>query len=416
MTQYVLNARNRAGVLVIAGMMGACFIFSMAHTQDLELIGTFNETFANSFCPSGEHGYLGSYGFLDVIDLRDPANPRLISQWAPADNIMDVNAESSLVFLTDDYGLKIIDVGVPEYPVYVGEFYSSLMTYDASISGNYAYIVNFYGLSIIDIGDPSLPTFVSSLYTPDEGRGVWISGSYAYVAAFLAGLCIADISNPTEPILLGVCNTPGASMRVCVRGDYAFVADQSSGLQIVSVADPVNPFLVGGFDTRGLALAIAVDSNYAFLAGLDMGLRVFDIGDPSNPAYVAGYDTLGSYADVDVGGGFVFATGGTRLDILRFNPSSAGEAPLPSKPITLAAYPNPFNSSILLTYSLTLAGQAVLSVHNLLGQRMQTIFDGYQDAGNYRILWVAGEFPSGLYYVRLEHGNSLKTTKVVLLK
>jgi hypothetical protein len=82
----------------------------------------------------------------------------------------------------------------------------------------------------------------------------------------------------------------------------------------------------------------------------------------------------------------------------------------------LQNYPNPFNATTTLSYTLPQSGPVTISVYNLLGQRVETIFEGEQQAGRHSIIWDAGHLPSGVYFARLEAGDYSHGVKMILLK
>ncbi len=79
-------------------------------------------------------------------------------------------------------------------------------------------------------------------------------------------------------------------------------------------------------------------------------------------------------------------------------------------------YPNPFNAATTIEYYLMRSADVTVSVYNLLGQPVATLYDGSQEAGEYSITWDAAGFRSGVYFVRLEAGNFTENIKIVLLK
>jgi parallel beta-helix repeat protein len=82
----------------------------------------------------------------------------------------------------------------------------------------------------------------------------------------------------------------------------------------------------------------------------------------------------------------------------------------------LQNYPNPFNATTTLSYMLPQTGPVIISVYNLLGQRVRTIFEGKQQAGSHSLIWDASDLPSGVYFARLEAGERSQSVKMVLLK
>ncbi len=80
------------------------------------------------------------------------------------------------------------------------------------------------------------------------------------------------------------------------------------------------------------------------------------------------------------------------------------------------AYPNPFNPMTTIEFSLTEASSFEISVYNITGQRVDVLSDGYAEPGVYKQTWNAGDFTSGVYFIRLVAGQNIATQKVVLIK
>jgi len=79
-------------------------------------------------------------------------------------------------------------------------------------------------------------------------------------------------------------------------------------------------------------------------------------------------------------------------------------------------YPNPFNATTTISYSLPDRSEISISIYNLLGQRVETLFEGVQNAGEQTLTWDASHFPSGIYFARLETVERTMNIKMVLLK
>ena len=88
-------------------------------------------------------------------------------------------------------------------------------------------------------------------------------------------------------------------------------------------------------------------------------------------------------------------------------------------------YPNPFNPSTTIRYSVktqnlvetqNLASQQIeLSIYNLLGQKVATLVNTKQPAGDYKVEWDASNIPSGVYFYKLETDNGFSQTKKLML-
>ncbi len=79
-------------------------------------------------------------------------------------------------------------------------------------------------------------------------------------------------------------------------------------------------------------------------------------------------------------------------------------------------FPNPFNPSTTIEYSLPKADRVRLSVYNMLGQEVATLFEGNQEAGQYKSVFDAKTLTSGVYFYKLSTSTSQQIRKMVLMK
>jgi hypothetical protein len=79
-------------------------------------------------------------------------------------------------------------------------------------------------------------------------------------------------------------------------------------------------------------------------------------------------------------------------------------------------YPNPFNAQTTISYSLAQSGSVTLSIYNIMGQKVATLVDGIEQAGEHKVVWDASEVTSGVYFGRLQTGDKDETRRMELLK
>jgi hypothetical protein len=89
------------------------------------------------------------------------------------------------------------------------------------------------------------------------------------------------------------------------------------------------------------------------------------------------------------------------------------ESLLPSS-INLAAYPNPFNPSTNVTFSLEASSSITLEIVNILGQTLQSSKLGLMGKGVHKHQLSLEGYPSGLYYVVLRSGNKTEWIPVTM--
>ena len=85
-----------------------------------------------------------------------------------------------------------------------------------------------------------------------------------------------------------------------------------------------------------------------------------------------------------------------------------------------APYPNPFNPVIAIEYCLPYASNVLLVIYDLMGRQVDILYNGIQQPNNYTISWDASNYSSGVYFIKMNVGDSQsfisQSRKVVLLK
>ena len=80
-------------------------------------------------------------------------------------------------------------------------------------------------------------------------------------------------------------------------------------------------------------------------------------------------------------------------------------------------YPNPFNPSLNISFSISTPGKTDIAIYNSNGQEVGKILrNEYLQKGNYNFSWDASNNPSGLYFVKLENQNFSQIKKALFLK
>lgn len=79
-------------------------------------------------------------------------------------------------------------------------------------------------------------------------------------------------------------------------------------------------------------------------------------------------------------------------------------------------YPNPFNPATRIRYELPAFGYIKLTVYDALGHELKILVDEKKSAGVYEEWFDASEYPSGIYYCRLQADGFSKTIRMIFLK
>jgi hypothetical protein len=89
---------------------------------------------------------------------------------------------------------------------------------------------------------------------------------------------------------------------------------------------------------------------------------------------------------------------------------------LPGRVVLHPNYPNPFNPSTTISYSLEREAELLLEVRNILGQTVAVLVDGVKPAGLQSVIFNAENLPSGVYFVSLKNRQNTQTRSMLLLR
>ena len=86
-----------------------------------------------------------------------------------------------------------------------------------------------------------------------------------------------------------------------------------------------------------------------------------------------------------------------------------------SNPVLTRNYPNPFNGSTTIKYSLTRDTRTEIIVYDLLGHKLATLMDEYRNAGTHTVVWDASGLPAGVYMYQLKTDDFIVSKKMKLI-
>jgi hypothetical protein len=90
---------------------------------------------------------------------------------------------------------------------------------------------------------------------------------------------------------------------------------------------------------------------------------------------------------------------------------------IPNGMLLINNYPNPFNPTTNVTFTVPATGNATVRVYNALGQIVATLFDGVATAGEvHRAAFNATPLAGGVYFARLTSGGASQMRKMIVVK
>lgn len=99
--------------------------------------------------------------------------------------------------------------------------------------------------------------------------------------------------------------------------------------------------------------------------------------------------------------------GGEEIDNITLTPSEFALA---------QNFPNPFNPSTSISFSIPEAGQVSLKVFDMAGKEVAALVNNHLEAGVHNVKFDASTLSSGVYYYKLTSGNNISMKKMILMK
>jgi hypothetical protein len=88
----------------------------------------------------------------------------------------------------------------------------------------------------------------------------------------------------------------------------------------------------------------------------------------------------------------------------------------PTQFVLFENYPNPFNPSTTIRYSIPEASFTTLRIYDALGNEVSALVNETKPAGTYEVEFNALNLSSGIYYYTLQSGSLTSTKKMILTK
>ena len=278
------------------------------------------------------------------------------------------------------------------------------------------------GISINNISDSDSLMFAD--ITPMQNSG------YAIVYDEY-GISLSGLSIGTDEQWVGVRFTPSTEGYV-TEIDFGLVSEQLwntdelnwevrlydsfNGISPGDMIDGVSgSSYVGGWHT------VQVDS-MEILPNQDffIGIRF------NNNGYVMAYDNMG-----DLSGRSYYSTNGISYNNglseygdcnIRAKVSTEtfvktiGNNYMPTKIKLYPNFPNPFNPTTQISFSIEGSSKVLLEIYDINGRKIETLINNQNTNGVQMVNWNASKYSSGVYFVKLSDGKNLLTQKLMLMK
>ena len=171
---------------------------------------------------------------------------------------------------------------------------------------------------------------------------------------------------------------------------------------------------------KSLFDVIFTDTNNGWVVG-NYGtiLRTTNGGTEWIPQISGAINSLNGVYFIDALNGWTVGIDGTILQTTNGGVSFVEEEQIdeiPTEFLLSQNFPNPFNPSTSIQYSVSSRQFVSLKVFDVLGNEIETLVNEEKQAGTYEVTWYAKALPSGVYFYQLKAGEFTAVKKMILLK
>ena len=163
-----------------------------------------------------------------------------------------------------------------------------------------------------------------------------------------------------------------------MSGIYCYVASEGTGVRAINISNPASPVEAGYYDGVPQSRGIAVNGKYVYVAEKIDGLTVYS-------------NDLATAVEKQISG-------------------------IPKEFSLDQNFPNPFNPSTQIRFSVPSKGIVTLKVSDLLGREVAVLVREMLEAGSYVAKFSATNLSSGTYIYTLISGDYRMSQRMLLLK
>lgn len=416
--------------------------------------------------PNGrEYAIIGCQPGTAFYDITDSANVHevgFVNSTSPgnSNNLWrEMKVYSHYAYLVSEVtnsGVQIVDLQyLPDSVHYVGKFVFGSYDHTHSIqqSGPYLYLnggtatvgqANVGGVHILDLSsNPEVPVVRGqwgTQYVHDcrvVNDTIWACNIYNPPGT----ISVINATNKDNPqFITNWVNAPNQFPHNCALTtdhQHIFTTDETTSppgkLKVWNIQNLNNITLETTWQPTGLTTCVVhnveIYGNYAVIAHYEAGIRILNISNPLVPTEVAWYDTYptaNAAAELGCWGVFMFPSGKiigsdtqTGLYVIRVTSvvlgTNTNNNSIPKDYSLSQNFPNPFNPSTTIRYSLPKNTYATVKVYDALGKQVALLEDAYKEAGSYSVTYDASKLASGMYFYSLTTTDGFSQSKKMIL-
>lgn len=359
---------------------------------------------------------LAGVGTGGILAYDYNLNPFESDESPAGENCLEVKIANRYAFLSDDAnGVSIVDISNPDDFKLVSTFHSRGWVKSSACSGDVLYLANWQGIAALDISNIDDPVEINFLDTEDGTSKIDYRNDTLFVAGS-GGLDLYNVTNPVNMIPVGHFETHYPATSIELDNDLIFLSSGLGGVDIMTLSN--GPRLVSHIDARDHSFAADYQDGRLFVAEGYAGIAEWDLSDIDRPVLADSFLSTGQAVDVKLLDDRLYVADyyGVTMFEVGINERNYDEyAELSDRNhMKISAYPNPVNGGSRILFDLKRSGNVEVSLYDILGRKVKTVYSGFLQAGNNSFPWDGHGVASGCYFINVA-GNGFTSSKQVTI-
>lgn len=361
----------------------------------------------------------GGWRLMNIRDLGHPCEVSRIEVFNSAPSVVSNN----VLFTQDHEWLKDFSLGTNTNPQLLDSFYVEHGAGVLDVEDSLGVLSCLLTVAILDVSDPSnieqVGTYVLPDYFDDIAAWIKIKDQYALLGTY-TGINVLSIQDPVQPELVtSVHEELTALKRPCVSGNrlYAILGNSDDRELYVFSLDSLPDLLeiAPPLSLPDFSNSINVYGNRLYVTNVE-GLYVYDINNINNIRQIGFLAARFASRCCTVSNDTLFV--GENYGVFAYQMSDNSDvddrisAVPPDGFMLLTIYPNPFNASTQVRFSLSKSQIVSFRLFNLLGRQVMGVPEREFTAGNHTITILGTPLASGIYFLKMMDKNNREQSAV----
>lgn len=419
---FVYDVVVRGDVAYMAGDSDGLVIVDISDPSEPQYIMRYDAPDASwSFAIDSEYIYIANDDD-GVRILRNHANSPIVEIAQIADPELlytsNVNLADDKLFASSYSGVHLYDISDPESPVHISSAQATHSQGSCTFE-DFLLIANQMGVTVFDISDPNNPTFIEydRLVDGSNSRWITIDDSIGLLSYDNIGTVVFEIDPSGEVEALSTIQGNGGGVQSVIIDNIAYIASRLDGLQIYDISTPTSPielfttqeedWLISGLAVEGTAIALTDQNGQVIL---------YNANELDNVIEVDRVFTIPIPTKVDIHDGIIYVLTQSS-GIYVYESVYLETTPIPTISSTqLSVFPNPTNSSLMISIDLDLAGNVSLRAYDMLGREVSNFYSENRLPGQHTFRWSPMHLASGTYFLHLNSNAGTSVAKFTYIK